>query len=78
MELENVVIRRFLRGLSGLILLAYTGYIIYRKLKFGAVNIDTTDVSVIGGCLAVLLAIEAVRYYVKKRLGISKDGKDAV
>lgn len=61
--------RRYVSGLAALILLAYTGYIVYRKLKFGEVNMDSTDWSIMGGCLAIMLAVEAVKYAIRRKLG---------
>lgn len=68
MDIKDAHIRNFLRALAAIILVVYVGDIIFRKLKTGALYLDVNDGYVIGGCIAILLAIEAVRAYVKKKL----------
>tara|TARA_R110002167_G_scaffold364968_1_gene588367 strand:+ start:21907 stop:22155 length:249 start_codon:yes stop_codon:yes gene_type:complete len=66
---ENRLKRRYVSALAAIVLAAYVGYIVFRKLKFGAVSLDNTDYAVLSVCLAVLLAVEAVRYYIRKKMG---------
>ncbi len=68
---ENVIKRRYVSFLAALVLLSYVGYIIYRKLKFGEVNIDGTDTWILGVSISILLAVEAVKYWIKRKAGIN-------
>lgn len=72
---ENRLKRLYVTICAMLILLAYTGYIVFRKLKFGEVSLDSTDYIILGTCLAIMLAVEAVKYYIRKKSGISNDKK---
>lgn len=58
--------RRFLRLICALILTNYTAFVSY-KLWFEGVELSAVDYSIIGGCVAGLVAIESVRAYVKRK-----------
>ena len=68
MEIKDVWIRNFLRALAGVLILVYVFDIIVHKIKGGKIYLDVNDGYVIVGCVALLLAIEAVRAYVKRKL----------
>lgn len=76
MEIKQQHIRNFLRVISGVILLAYLWDIVSNKIKNGKIYLDVNDGYIIIGCLAILLAIEAVRGYLKRRLGINSSRKN--
>lgn len=67
MDFKDQHIRNFLRIIAGLILLVYLWDIAFNKIKNGKIYLDTNDGLVITSCIALLLAIEAVRAYVKNR-----------
>lgn len=67
MDFKQQHIRNFLRVLAALILLVYVYDIVANKIKAGKIYLDVNDGWVISGCLAILLAIEAVRAYVKRK-----------
>ncbi|WP_074406641.1 hypothetical protein [Aquimarina megaterium] len=73
MDIKNQHIRNFLRIIAAIILLVYLYDIATDKIRDGKIYLDMNDGYVIFGCIAILLAIEAVRAFVKKKLG--KDGK---
>ena len=66
--LDGIVVKLFIRGLTGIILAFYVFYAIVHKWKDGIVNIDADDWALIGGSMSVWLAFEAVREYLKKKL----------
>ena len=68
MEIKDVWIRNFLRALAGVLILVYVFDIIVHKIKGGKIYLDVNDGYVIVGCVALLLAIEAVRAYDKRKL----------
>ena len=67
MDIKDQHIRNFLRIIAGIILLAYLYNIVSDKLTTGVIYLDTNDGWMISGCIAILLAIEAVRMYVKRK-----------
>ena len=67
MDFKDQHIRNFLRIIAALILLVYLWDIAFNKIKNGKIYLDTNDGLVITSCIALLLAIEAVRAYVKNR-----------
>ena len=72
MDIKDQYIRNFLRILAAIILLVYVYDIVKRKITTGILYLDGNDGWVISGCVAILLAIEAVRMYVKKRFSNPK------
>lgn len=68
MDIKNRHVRRFLRTLAGAVLIAYAFKIGYDKIVEGKIYLDVNDGYVIMGCISLLLAIEAVRAYVKRKL----------
>lgn len=69
---ENRIKRRFVSVLAMLILIMYTGYILYNKPVNGSVELDAVDYTVMSFCIAVLLAIEAVKVWIKRKSGMPK------
>jgi len=69
MDIKQQHIRNFLRIIAGVILLVYLYDISFNKIKNGKIYLDTNDGIVILFCVAILLAIEAVKAYVKHKLG---------
>ena len=67
MDIKDQYIRNFLRIIAGIVLLAYLYNIVSDKLTKGVIYLDTNDGWMISGCIAILLAIEAVRMYVKRK-----------
>lgn len=72
MQIKDQHIRNFLRILAAIILLVYLWDIAFNKIKNGKIYLDTNDGYVIIGCVALLLAIESVRAYVKRKLDNKK------
>jgi len=72
MDIKDQHIRNFLRVLAAVVLLVWIYDIVSNKIKEGKIHLDVNDGYVIIGCLAVLLAIEAVRAYVKRKIGEPK------
>ena len=68
MEIKDVWIRNFLRAIAGIVILVYVFDIVVHKIKGGKIYMDVNDGYVIIGCIALLLAIEAVKSYVKRKL----------
>ncbi|MDY8137552.1 hypothetical protein [Aquimarina sp. 2201CG5-10] len=68
MDFKQQHIRNFLRIIAAAILLVYLFDIAHKKLTVGKIYLDTNDGYVIVGCVAVLIAIEAVRAYIKRKL----------
>ena len=68
MDIKDQYIRNFLRIIAGLILIVYLWDIAFNKIKNGKIYLDVNDGYVILGCVTVLLAIEAVKAYAKKKL----------
>jgi len=73
MDIKDQYIRNFLRIIAAVVLLVYLWDIGFNKIKNGKIYLDTNDGLVILGAIALLLAIEAVRSYVKRK--INKLGK---
>lgn len=67
MDIKDQYIRNFLRIIAALVLLVYLWDIGFNKIKNGKIYLDSNDGLVISGCVALLLAIEAVRAYVKRK-----------
>jgi len=67
MDFKDQYIRNFLRIISGTILLVYLYDIAFNKIKNGKIYLDVNDGIVITGCVGMLLAIEAVRAYVRRK-----------
>ena len=67
MEFKDAHIRNFLRVLAAIVLVAWVFFVIADKARNGKVYLDVNDGLVIGGCVGILLAIEAVRAYVKRK-----------
>jgi hypothetical protein len=67
MDFKDQHIRNFLRILSGTLLLVYLYDIAFNKIKNGKIYLDVNDGIVIIGCVGMLIAIEAVRSYVKNK-----------
>ncbi len=59
--------RRFLRVVGYVIITFYTIYFGYSKVTIGSANLDNTDWGLIGLAVSLLIAIESVRAYVKRR-----------
>lgn len=68
MDFKDQYIRNFLRLIAGIILLVYLYDIAFNKIKNGKIYLDLNDGIVITSCIALLLAIEAVRGYVKRKV----------
>lgn len=66
---EDKAVRWFLRGLTGIILVFYTGYIIYKKSTTDAVPLSTKDWSIIVGSIAIWATWEAARKFLNRKLG---------
>ena len=69
MDIKDQYIRNFLRILAAIVLTFEAVLIMKTKLDTGAFYLDQNDGWVIFGCICLLLAIEGVRAYVKKKLG---------
>lgn len=67
MDIKDQYIRNFLRIIAAIILLVYLWDIGFNKIKNGKIYLDTNDGLVITGCVGLLIAIEAVRAYVKRK-----------
>lgn len=67
MDIKDQYIRNFLRVIAGIILMYYLYDFGWSKLQHKPIHLDSNDGWLITGCLAVLLAIEAVRAYVKRK-----------
>jgi len=67
MDFKDQYIRNFLRLIAGAILLVYLYDIAFNKIKNGKIYLDTNDGVVIISCIGLLIAIEAVRSYVKSK-----------
>ena len=68
MDIKDQYIRNFLRIVAALIIVVYLYDIVFNKIKNGKIYLDVNDGWIIGGCIAILLAIEAVRSYVKRKM----------
>jgi len=68
MDIKQSYIRNFLRVIAGLVLLIYLYDIAVNKIKKGQIYLDANDGYVIFGCIAILIAIEAVRAYVLRKM----------
>lgn len=68
MDIKDAHFRNFLRILASTVLVAWIYFVIADKAKNGKVYLDSNDGYVIGGCVVVILAVEAVRAYVKRKL----------
>lgn len=67
MDIKDQYIRNFLRIVAAIILIAYLYNIVSDKIGKGKIYLDVNDGWMISGCISVLLAIEAVRMYVKRK-----------
>lgn len=67
MDFKDQYIRNFLRVIAGVILLVYLWDIAFNKIKNGKIYLDVNDGLIITGCVAMLLAIEAVKSYVRRK-----------
>jgi len=74
MDIKDQYIRNFLRIIAAIVLLAYLYDIVSDKVTTGKLYLDTNDGWVIIGCVSLLLAIEAVKRFVQRKL----KNKDAV
>lgn len=68
MDIKDQYIRNFLRIIAAIILMYYVFDFGRSKLTGEPVYLDGNDGLIIGGCVSILLAIEAVRIYVKRKL----------
>lgn len=66
---EDQAVRWFLRGLTGIILVFYTGYIIWKKFTTDEVPLSTKDWSIIIGSIAIWATWEAARKFLNRKLG---------
>lgn len=66
--LDNKITKWFVRGLTGIILGSYTFFIVQTKIILREdLNFHGDDWWVIGGSLAIWIAFEAVRAYLKRK-----------
>ena len=65
---EDKYVRWFLRSLTGIILIFYTYYIIWKKLTTDEVPLNVKDWSIIIGSVAIWATWEAVRKYSDNKL----------
>ena len=65
---EDKYVRWFLRTLTGLILIFYTAYIIWKKFTTDEVPLNIKYWSIIIGSIAVWATWEAVRKYLNNKL----------
>ena len=65
---EDKLIRWFLRTLTGLLLIFYTGYMVHSKLTTGSLNMNGQDWTVIVSSIAIWAVWEAVRKYLNNKL----------
>lgn len=68
MDIKDQHIRNFLRVLAGITLIFYIYDFGYHKVRHEPIFLTPNDGYLIGGCVVLLLAIEAVRMYVKKKI----------
>lgn len=68
MDNMDKYIRNFLRTLAAIVLCYYLYDWGYSKLQHKPIYLDANDGWIILGCISILLAIEAVRAYVKRKL----------
>jgi hypothetical protein len=68
MDIKDHYIRNFLRLIAAIIMLVYLWDFGFNKIKNGKIYLDTNDGIVIVGCISVLLAIEAVKAYVQRKI----------
>lgn len=69
---EDKLVRWFLRSLTGLLLIFYTGYMVYSKTTTGSLNMNNQDWTVIVSSIAIWATWEAVRKYLNNKLGSTK------
>ena len=67
-EYQNRHIRRFLRVLSAGVMLFYFGYFMYSKVTTGDPNLNHVDGLIVFFAFAVLVTVESVRVYAKRKL----------
>ncbi len=65
---EDIFVRRFLRVLTGIILVFYTGYAMWMKATTHEVPFKSEDWYLILGSLCIWATWEAVRSYLSKKL----------
>ncbi|MGB6269152.1 MAG: hypothetical protein WBF67_09090 [Olleya sp.] len=68
MDIKDQYIRNFLRIVALVIILVYLYDIVFHKIKNGKIYMDINDGYVIIGCLSILLTIEAVKAFVKRKM----------
>jgi len=64
---ENKIVRWFLRSLTGLLLIFYTGYIVYSKITTGTPNMNSQDWMIVIGGIVIWAAWEAIRPFLMKK-----------
>nr|WP_299385601.1 hypothetical protein [Allomuricauda sp.] len=67
-EYKNRHIRRFLRVLSGLVLIFYVAYFMASKIISGTANLDWVDGLIAFFAFSILVTIESVRAYARRKL----------
>ena len=65
---EDKFVRRFLRALTGCILVFYTCYIVWKKFTIDEIPLDGKDWWIIIGSLAIWATWEAARSYLNNKL----------
>lgn len=68
MDIKDQHIRTFLRIIAGIILLTYLYDIVFNKIINGKIYLDVNDGLVILFCVAILIAIEAVKAFVQNKI----------
>lgn len=68
MDIKQQHIRNFLRILAGIVLIAYTYDIAMNKVQDQMIHLNVVDGYIILGCVSMLLAIEAVRDFVQRKI----------
>ena len=67
---EDKFVRRFLRILTGIILINYTAYIVFHLwTNKGVVPMNTTGWSILIGCLSIWAAWEGAQQFLNRKLG---------
>lgn len=66
---ENKAVRWFLRGLSGVILMNFTAYIVYHLWANQEIPMTSAMWWILLGCLALWAAWEGAQKYLNRKLG---------
>ena len=66
---DNKVVRWFLRGLAGLVLVNFTAHILFHTWKEGDIPMGVNRWTLTIGCLAIWAAWEAVQQFLTRKLG---------